>query len=156
YATAFAYFGPSDPNKQAGMLQSATDPLGDQTTYTYDPVGRRLTMVDPNGNVAGCSCASAHTWGYGYDGEDRVLSTSAPAPQTGGSALVTSYSYDNVGNRTVVTDANGNLTRYGYDVRGSLAEVDQSATQADPNNDSSKIVTSYTYDNLGNLSRVKR
>src|SRR5439155_8307784 len=111
---------------------------------------------DPNGNVSGCSCAGAHTWSYTYDAEDRPSTTSAPAPQTGGSALVTTFTYDDVGNRTVVTDANGNLTRNVYDVRDSLQEVDQSATQADPNNDANKIRTVYTYDNLGNLSRVTR
>ena len=35
---------------------------------------------------------------------------SAPAPIAGGAALVTQYQYDAVGNRTVVIDANGQVT----------------------------------------------
>src|SRR5439155_26977535 len=89
YATSFAYFTAAGSPTQAGLLQSTTDPLSDLTTYTYDPVGRRLAMVDPNGNVSGCSCAGAHTWSYTYDAEDRPSTTSAPAPQTAGSAPVT-------------------------------------------------------------------
>jgi hypothetical protein len=41
-------------------------------------------------------------------------------------------------------------------VRDLLQEVDQSATVADPNADPSKIRTTYSYDNLGNLARVLR
>jgi YD repeat-containing protein len=37
-----------------------------------------------------------------------------------------------------------------------LKEVDQSATQTDPNADPNKIVTVYQYDRLGNLARVDR
>ncbi|HEX5415515.1 MAG TPA: SBBP repeat-containing protein, partial [Chloroflexota bacterium] len=154
YATSFVYYTSSS---QAGMLQSTTDPLGNETTYAYDPVGRRLTMVDPNGNVVG-GVPAAHTWTYAYDNEDRLASVSAPAPVAGGNALTTSYRYDPVGNRTVVIDANGQATKYLYDVRDSLSEVDQSPNPwTDPNvTPNPKIVTTYGYDNLGNLSRVTR
>ena len=47
-------------------------------TYAYDPVGRRTSMVDPNGNAGG-GVPAQHTWQYGYDDEDRVTSVSAPA-----------------------------------------------------------------------------
>ncbi len=63
-----------------------------------------------------------------------------------------------VGNRTGVIDANGQVTKYLYDVRDSLAEVDHSPNPwTDPNaTPSPKYVTTYGYDNLGNLSRVTR
>ena len=140
-----------------GNLGSVTNPLGNVTSYTYDAVGRRLTMVDPNGNVGGGNPA-AHTWAYAYDSEDRPLTLQAPAPTTGGTALTTTYQYDPVGNRTVVIDANGHVTKFLYDVRDSLTEVDQSPNPwTDPTTTPSpKIVTTYAYDNLGNLSRVTR
>ena len=43
YAITMAYNG---TGSQAGMLLSSTDADGNQPTYTYDDVGRRLTMVD--------------------------------------------------------------------------------------------------------------
>ena len=154
YATTMAYFA---SGSQAGMLQSSTDPDGNQTTYTYDAAGRRLTMVDPNGNTSG-GVPGDHTWSYSYDAEDRLLRQVAPAPAHGGTALTTTFQYDPVGNRTVVIDANGQVTTYAYDVRDQLNEVDQSPNAwTDPNaTPSPKYVTTYTYDNLGNLNRMTR
>jgi YD repeat-containing protein len=105
-------------------------------------------MVDPNGQ----------TWTDTYDNEDRLLTASAPAPQSGGSALTTQYQYDPVGNRTVAIDANGQVTKDGYDARNSLVEVDQSPNAwTDPNaTPSPKYVTAYAYDHLGNLTRLTR
>src|SRR5205814_4634550 len=101
---------------------------------------------------------AAHTWSYVYDDEDRLTATSAPAPITGGAALTTQYQYDPVGNRTATIDANGQVTKYLYDVRDSLAEVDQSPLAwTNPLSPPSTVVaTTYAYDNLGNLSRVIR
>ena len=154
YATTMAYF----PNgTKAGLLQSTTDPLGNTTTYDYDSVGRRTSMVDPNGNAAG-GVPSQHTWTYVYDNEDRLRFTYAPAPTPGGSQLVTEYRYDPVGNRTVVIDANGQVTKYLYDERDSLAEVHQSTSVwTDPGvTPSPDLVTAYQYDHAGNLARVIR
>jgi len=154
YATTMTYYG---AGSQAGMLQSSTDADGNQTTYSYDAVGRKVSMVDPDGNAAGGTPA-AHTWSWSYDNEDRLLSVSAPAPTTGGSPLLTQYQYDPVGNRTVVIDANGQVTKDSYDVRDNLSQVDQSPSPwTNPNvTPSPDVATSYSYDNLGKLSRVTR
>ena len=154
--TVFTY---NTSGTQAGMLASVTGPPvpenagGNKTSYTYDSVGRRLTMVDPIGNAGG---PGDHTWTYQYDNEDRPTRVQAPQPSGFAAKLTTVMSYDPVGNRLSVQDPNGQFTRYLYDVRDSLQEVDQSATAADPSSDPNKIVTLYTYDNLGNLQRVKR
>jgi YD repeat-containing protein len=130
YATTMTYYG---SGSQAGMLQSSTDADGNKTTYGYDAVGRKTSMVDPDGNAAG-GTPSAHTWAWSYDNEDRPLTVSAPAPATGGAALTTQYQYDPVGNRTVVIDADGQVTKDAYDARNSLVEVDQSPNAwTDPN-----------------------
>ncbi len=154
YATIMAYFGSGG---KAGLIQSATDPLGNTTTYDYDSVGRRTGMVDPNGNATG-GVPADHTWSYSYDNEDRILVTLAPAPTPGSSALRTEYRYDAVGNRTVVIDANGQVTKYLYDERDSLKEVHQSTNPwTDPAvTPSPDMVTAYQYDHVGNLSRVIR
>src|SRR5581483_4127774 len=128
YATTFVYYttdsSPTDASN-ASMLASVTDPLSNTTTFTYDAVGRRLTMVDPNGNVGGAVVAD-HTWEYSYDKEDRLRFAKAPPPAHGGAQLVTEYRYDAVGNRTVAIDANGQVTKYLYDERNSLSEEDES------------------------------
>src|SRR5205085_722754 len=97
YATTLTYYA---GGSQAGLLQSVTDPLGRSTTFSYDAVGRRTSLVDPNGTASG-GVPADHTWRSTYDQEDRLTSVSAPAPSPGGSPLTTQFRYDPVGNRTV-------------------------------------------------------
>ncbi|MBI4493761.1 MAG: RHS repeat protein, partial [Chloroflexi bacterium] len=166
YATSFSYYG---PGSQAGMLESVVgppvdgNPTGYKTAYSYDAIGRRLTMVDPNGYVAG-GVPSEHTWEYAYDNEDRLRFVKAPPPASGGSQLVTEFTYDVAGNREVAIDANGQVTKYVYDQRDSLQEVQQSPDawtwpdrgQPLPAPPASVVRTTYSYDHLGNLAQVKR
>jgi YD repeat-containing protein len=157
YATSFAYFTAAQAPAKAGLLQEVVDPLGHKTTYDYDAVGRRTSRVDPLGYAAG-GVPAEHTWEYQYDAEDRLRFAKAPAPSAGGSQLVTEFRYDAVGNREVVLDAQGQVTKYVYDERDSLKEVRQSPNiWTDPNaTPSGLIVSAYQYDHLGNLSRVVR
>ncbi len=154
YATTNTYF---TTGSKAGMLQSVADPLGNVTTYDYDAVGRRTSMVDPNGNATGAN-PTEHTWTYEYDRKDHLRFSRAPAPQVGGSALVSESRYDEVGNKVVAIDANGQVTKYTYDERNSLKEVRESpAAWTDPAvTPSPQYLTEYQYDHLGNLSRVTR
>jgi RHS repeat-associated protein len=149
--TSLAYFQPG--NTQAGLLQSVTDPLTAKTTYTYNAVGRRLTMVDAVGNGG---APGDHTWTWAYDNEDRLTSMQAPQPSGSPGKLTSSFQYDAVGNRTQQTDPKTQITYFKYDLRNLLQEVDESATASDPNNDANKIVTTYAYDNLSNLTRLIR
>lgn len=157
YATHFAYYGASDPASKRGMLKSVTDPLGNATTFDYDAVGRRISMVDPLGNTSG-GTPGQHTWEYQYDNEDRLRFARAPAPSGSGGQLVTESRYDGVGNLVALIDANGQVTKYQYDVRDSLQEVWESpSTWTDPDSTPSpKYVTAYQYDHTGNLTRVTR
>jgi RHS repeat-associated protein len=154
YATTHAY-GAS--GSQAGMLLSTTDPLGNKSTFGYDAVGRRTSMVDPNGNATG-GVPADHTWLSEYDAEDRLRFSRAPAPAAGGARLVTEHRYDAVGNRTETIDANGQVTQNVYDERDALFEVHQSKDAwTDPAvSPSTRVVTEYTYDHAGNLTRVLR
>ncbi|MEW6095523.1 MAG: RHS repeat domain-containing protein, partial [bacterium] len=74
-------------------LTQATYPNGSVTTYTYDPVGNRLTM---NGIS------------YTYDAGDRLLQAGA-----------TTYTYDANGNMISKTEA-GTTTIYTYDYANRL------------------------------------
>jgi RHS repeat-associated protein len=154
YATTSSYFG---SGSKASMLASTTTPAGAVTTYDYDSVGRKTSMVDPNGNLSGATPAD-HTWQYVYDNEDRLRFNKQPAPAAGGALLVTETRYDGNGNKAVAIDAKGQVTRYLYDERDQLQEVQQNPnTWTDPSTTpSGTILTDYQYDNLGNLIRIIR
>src|SRR5207247_9553432 len=63
YSTLLAY-------DASGNLTSATDADQNQTTNGFDNVGRRTSMVDPDGNAVG-GVPAEHTWLTGYDALDR-------------------------------------------------------------------------------------
>jgi len=154
YATSFTY-GATGP--QAGMLLSSTDPLGKIVTYTYDPVGRVTSTVDQLGNAAG-GVPADHTWTTRYDDEDRVRFTTRPSPSAGGAPLTSETQYDAAGNATIGIDANGQVTKYLYDSRNLMSETQESPTQwPDPASTPTPLYrTTYTYDDLGLLTRVTR
>jgi YD repeat-containing protein len=122
YATTYAY---GTSGTRAGMLLGVTDPAGNLTSFGYDAVGRRTSVVDPNGNLPGADPAD-HTTTYQYDDEDRPRFISLPAPEPGGDPLVSEFRYDPVGKRTVHLDASGQVIRYAYDQRNDLVRVEHS------------------------------
>ncbi len=106
-----------------GNLTSVTDQIGDQTTFTYDILGRKLTQVSPNGNVSGCSCAATYTATFTYNPLNQVCwayvgtsSNTCTSPPTGSA----SHTYDNYGNLLTATDPNGNVTTKTYDSQNRL------------------------------------
>ena len=82
----------------------------------YDPAGNAIAQIDPLGRVT-------RTW---YDEVNRVISTTTnydpTRPQNAGGEynLVTSNGYDETGNRMLVTDTQGRVTRNYYDATGRL------------------------------------
>ncbi len=105
---------------QFGQLTSTTDPELNVTTYTYyperNPAGTGV-IINPNGN--------ATTGGYLYQTvEDAV---SAPGRDSGynptPTRITTTYTYDNVGNMTSMTDGRGIVTQYVYNQHNQLVET---------------------------------
>lgn len=125
--TTYGYDGSGNRIRQ-------TSPLGEVTTWTYDGSGRMTSMVDPRGNVSGANPAKYRT-SYSYDTLDHVVKVTDPLGHT------TVTAYDPAGNKTSVTDANGNTTTYGYDAADHLTSV------IDPLGNT----TGYSYDATGNL-----
>ncbi len=105
---------------QFGQVTSATDPEGNVTTYAYyperNPAGTGV-ILNPNGNA---------TTG-GYLRQTVEDATSAPDRDSGTNPtparITTTYTYDNVGNMTSMTDGRGIVTQYVYNQRNQLVET---------------------------------
>jgi RHS repeat-associated protein len=90
-------------------LNKVTYPLGNTVTYTYDPMGNRLSMVTGVGK-------SSSTINYNYDAGDELLQAGR-----------TTYTYDNDGNLIKKSEPEW-TTSYRYDAANRLSTVSISST----------------------------
>ncbi len=114
-----------------------TDPLGNTTTFIYDLLNRLTHVTDANGI----------TTRYDYDALDRLIAV-VQNEQPGGPTdhqtnVTTGYSYDPAGNLVTITDANGHVTTFSYDLLDRLTEEVNPLGNA----------WQYEYDPVGNLIR---
>jgi RHS repeat-associated protein len=109
-----------------------TDPMNFTSTYVYSPTGK------PTGEYGYLDGQWVETAGWSYDSDDRATS------YTDGLGHWTTYSYDGVGNRKTVTDANNNTTTYAYDSRNRVTTI----------TDALGHTTVYGYDAAGNPQTV--
>jgi RHS repeat-associated protein len=175
-----------DPNRleQGNMLQQTRTPDaargGDQqfltTTYTYEPVFNHvLTMTDARGNDpsfsppnGGSNSPARYTTTYTYDSNGNVLEKQQPTvtlPNGTSQQIVTNYTYNQFGQITTETDAEGNVTEYTYYpmndpsnlAGGYLKEKIVDATTSSRRSETAppaKITTQYFYDQVGNVTRT--
>ncbi len=144
------------------VLQTVvTDPLGNQTTYRFDPQGYMVSATDAIGQTrtltrdpahsnlvsayAGlgvcpvCGDPGAGNVSYTYDASGNTLT------YTDGMGNTTTFTYDTRFNKVnSVTDARNDTTRIAYDARGNATSV----TDADVN------TTQLVYDGFGELTQV--
>jgi YD repeat-containing protein len=152
---------------QDGDLAQVTDPDGQQTVYTYDGLGRKVTQTvysdtypsglvttysyDANGDLAtetdpvvtdrvtGAAHTAQTTTGYDPDGDVTSVVT---ADLTGGDASRTVTSgYNQYDQLSTKTDAAGAKTTYTYDAYGNKA------SETDPDGN----LTEYAYNAEGHL-----
>jgi RHS repeat-associated protein len=110
-------------------LVSMTDPLSRTTAYAYDAAGNQTSVTDPAANVASMT----------YDDANQLSATDY---SDAGTPDVT-YSYDDLGQRTDMTDGTGTQT-WAYDsLRRPTAHTDGA----------SQTVT-YGYDLAGNQTSI--
>ncbi|MEZ5406191.1 MAG: RHS repeat-associated core domain-containing protein [Verrucomicrobiia bacterium] len=112
----------------AGQLEKLTEEDGD-TTYTYDKVGRPLTITkdgqtitrqyDSLGRLTQFTDTQGNTIGYAYDAIGRLTELTYPNGQT------VTYTYDANSRLTTVTDWAGRTTRYTYDLIGRLTQTER-------------------------------
>jgi len=141
-----------------GNLLGTTDTLGNQITITYDTLGRKTFMNDPdmgtwsyaydaNGNLTSQTDAKGQTTTFTYDALNRMTLKNY---LTGTDA---SYSYDETfstnskGRLTTVSDASG-TTKYYYDKVGQNTKKIRTI-------DSVNYTTESTYDALGRTTSLK-
>lgn len=117
----------------SGNQTTVTDPAGKNKTYSYDALGRLLSVYEDTesgglnyatnygydvlGNLLWVSqgfCPNCQGRNFTYDSLSRL--TSATNPESG----TVSYTYDNAGNLQTKTDARNVTTSYGYDALNRL------------------------------------
>lgn len=106
-----------------GDVLSSTDGLGDQTTHSYDILGRQSTTVAADGNVSGCGCTAAYTTTYAYNPLSQqcwsfvgASSNACSVPPSG----ATVFAYDNNGNALTTTDPAGDVKTTAYDTHNRV------------------------------------
>lgn len=132
-----------------GRVTKIADPLGNETDFTYDAAGNRITETlpanndggtrpvttyayDPLGRVTSVTDAEGNVTAYTYDVLDRIVTSTRPKPSPSSTLTFTTTTFHDeydaatqlLFERTV--DMNGNVTKLGYDVYGQLLRsVDQ-------------------------------
>jgi RHS repeat-associated protein len=175
---------------QDGELIDTTDEDGRRTTYSYDADGDRTGETWLNGGTA------LRTITYSYDTDHELIGASDPSgtlmmvydgnghlgtlvtsgPGTGQPTVTLTYSYDQLGDETSLTDslASQGLTTYSYDLAQRLTTITASYGGTagpqvlytyDPanrltniwrsvSNNSDSIGTTYTYDNADRVVTI--
>jgi RHS repeat-associated protein len=116
HITSFTY----DAN---GNRTGMTDAAGKITSYTYDALNRLTKTTYPdgasktvvylaNGRKSSETDQNGNSVAYGYDTLGRINKVTLTS---NGVAAVTSYGYDEAGNKTSQTDAQGRITKWAYD-----------------------------------------
>ncbi|MCL4789108.1 MAG: hypothetical protein KJ070_20325 [Verrucomicrobia bacterium] len=129
----------------AGRLTNRSSTIGETASFEYNGNDAVTKMTDNTGSTTNLYDAAGRLWGidypwggsvrYGLDLLDRITAITNKA-SSGGTAYVTRYQYDPVGNVTNVIDPfNGNTT-FEYD------RVGRKTKRTLPNN----VVTEWQYD----------
>jgi RHS repeat-associated protein len=122
------------------LLTSATDALGNTTSYTFSPEGYLASVTDARGN----------TTSYTYDAFGQRTSMTDALGKTW------TYAYDELGRLVEITDPLGRITHNEYDTAGRLIRTTRNYDPDEDQNgdDEYNTVTEYAYDEVGNQVAV--
>lgn len=135
----------------SGLMSESVDALGKRTTYAYDLQGRITEKRMPNGEVFAYSydsigqlihaSTSTNEQSFTYDAMGRI---STMQNNTWDKSV--RFKYDERGNRTHMTDPEGNTQEYVYDLLNQIKEF------TDPDG----FKTTFEYDARGAMTKVNR
>ena len=134
------------------------DGNGQTTTYRYDIAARTVEVTTPeniksrvtrnrHGEVASATDGAGVTTTYAYTENGELKTTTTPL---NGVNIGTGTKYDSLGRVAESTDANGTVTRYGYD---ALNRVTSRIVDPDGAN-GLKLTTTYAYEDTATGSTV--
>lgn len=133
----------------AGNKLYMTDGRGKTTTYTYGAFGKLRSVKDADGgvtlyqydledNLAQMTDRNGYHTNYIYDSRKLLLKKNVEE-----TADSITYSYDEAGNRTGMSDESGD-TAYSYDANNRLTIIKKNG----------QAQISYSYDQIGNIAKV--
>ncbi len=154
-----------DVNHTTSFEYNLRGQLTKTTLPTDPPGGGRPTIVkmyntNGDGTLVSVTDQLSHTTSYTYDDYRRLKSVTTPARYTGDSTHTTNLFYDATGagddykyadsKVTYVTLPSGKQIKASYDDNRRKISVTTGFNTADP------ATTGYTYDNVGNLTKVTK
>lgn len=153
-----------------GLLTEEIDREGNHTWYGYDDLWRRIWVTNGRGTIPE---DPNYTTYYFYDDAGRLIRIEGPPVGDPPHSIVQWFGYDEIGNRTWVTDGNGTFaedpdhtTYYEYDGNGNLTrvtdalggqtqyaydELNRKVKMADANGNLTDQYTRYEYDDADRL-----
>jgi RHS repeat-associated protein len=134
-----AIVNPSVGSPCGSYTPSAQSDLDLITLTTYDGMGNRLSVTDPNGKQTS----------YAYDDVDRLEIETDPLSH------VTGFGYDGNGNRISATDAEGVVISFEHDALGRLTAVTENYRPGFTPNHEINVRTEYAYDAAGNRRTIR-
>lgn len=97
-----------------------TYPDGSVSKSGYDAVGRKISQTEPNGNTTRYAYDKLSRLTQVEDGITAAQLTASPTAAFGTLGKVTTYAYDELGNKISQTDAQGRVTKWDYDNAGRI------------------------------------
>ncbi|MFD5872478.1 LamG-like jellyroll fold domain-containing protein [Streptomyces sp. NPDC060322] len=153
---------------------SDSRPAGETVTLAYDALNRTVSTTEPaTTNVVTLGKHQQRTTTT-YDADGNVTGTEVsdvlggdeprsmtfendehgrPVTVTDAEGSETAYTYDALGNRESMVDANGNHFDYVYTARSSMAETRLRGWEDDGGDDDYTVLQSYAYDMAGRVAR---